>query len=149
MPLIAEPITVAVADDHEVFRQGVITLLALEPDIRVIGTAKDGGEVQGLLERARPDILLLDLRMPGTGGLEALRGLSRFELATRVIVLTASENQDEYVEAMSTGASAVMLKQHAVESLADCIRAVHEGEMWLDEEALPLPDGGFSTVVRV
>lgn len=149
MPLIAEPITVAVADDHDVFKQGVIALLALEDDIRVIGTAGDGSEVLRLLERSRPDVLLLDLRMPGMGGLAALRRLSRFDLPTRIIVLTASENQDEYVEAMSAGASAVLLKPRATDCLADCIRAVHEGEIWLDEDALPLPEGGSSSVVPV
>lgn len=149
MPLIAESITVALADDHTVFREGVTALLALEGDIQVTGKASDGREVLTLLQRSRPDVLLLDLRMPGMGGLAALQQLSRFDLPTRIIVLTASENQDEYVEAMSAGASAVLLKQRATECLPDCIRAVHRGEMWLDEDALPLPEGGSSAVVPV
>jgi DNA-binding NarL/FixJ family response regulator len=141
-------ITVAIVDDHPVFRQGVCTLLALEDDIEIVGMADDGKQALELLDHQTPDILLLDLRMPGLDGLSALRQLSRRELRTRIIVLTASEDQVEYVQAISDGASGVLLKQSAVDSLAECIRAVNAGGMWVDGEALPLPEEVQSPLVR-
>lgn len=141
-------ISVAIADDHPVFRQGVSTLLALEDDIEVVAMAEDGRAAIELLDREEPDILLLDLRMPGMDGLSALRQLSHRERRTRVIVLTASEDQVEYVQAISDGASGVLLKQTAVDSLADCIRTVNAGDIWVDCEALPLPENLDSPIVR-
>ena len=147
-PLANSKISVAIADDHPVFRQGVSTLLALEDDIEVIATAEDGRAAIELLDREDPDILLLDLRMPGMDGLSALRQMSHRERRTRVIVLTASEDQVEYVQAISDGAAGVLLKQTAVDCLADCIRTVNAGEIWVDSEALPLPESMSSPVVR-
>lgn len=144
---VSNRISVAIADDHPVFRQGVSTLLALEDDIEVVATVDDGREAIDVLDRVEPDILLLDLRMPGLDGLSALRQLSHHERRTRVIVLTASEDQVEYVQAISDGAAGVLLKQTAVDCLADCIRTVNAGEMWVDDEALPLPEDSTSTAV--
>ena len=146
--MIRTKITVAIADDHPVFRQGVSTLLGLEDDIEVVAMAEDGRGAIELLDREDPDILLLDLRMPGVDGLSALRQMSHRDRRTRVIVLTASEDQVEYVQAISDGAAGVLLKQTAVDSLADCIRMVHAGEMWVDNQALPLPEDGQTPVVR-
>jgi DNA-binding NarL/FixJ family response regulator len=146
--MVRSKITVAIADDHPVFRQGVSTLLGLEDDIEVVAMAEDGRGAIELLDREEPDILLLDLRMPGVDGLSALRQMSHRDRRTRVIVLTASEDQVEYVQAISDGASGVLLKQTAVDSLADCIRVVHAGELWVDHQALPLPEDGQSSVVR-
>ena len=140
MSTMAKTITVGVADDHPVFRRGVTTLLSLEDDIEVIGAVADGSQVEELLEKHNPDILLLDLRMPGVNGLETLRLLSKKERHTRIILLTASEDQEEYAEAVTQGASGVLLKQAASDFLPDCIRSVFEGAIWLDSEALPLPD---------
>lgn len=144
---IPSKISVAIADDHPDFRQGVSTLLALEDDIEVIAMADDGRGAIELLDREDPDILLLDLRMPGLDGLSALRQMSHRERRTKVIVLTASEDQVEYVQAISDGAAGVILKQAAVDRLADCIRSVHAGNMWVDNEALPLPENAESSVV--
>ena len=141
-------ITVAVADDHPVFRRGVTTLLSLEDDIEVLGSAADGSQVPDLLDKHDPDVLLLDLRMPGTNGLETLRNLKSKERRTRIILLTASEDQDEYAEAVAQGASGVLLKQAASDNLAECIRSVAEGAIWLDSEALPLPDEEVSPIVN-
>lgn len=146
--MASQKISVAIADDHPVFRQGVSTLLALEDDIEVIAMADDGRQAIELLDRENPDILLLDLRMPGMDGLSALRQMAHREQRTRVIVLTASEDQVEYVQAISDGAAGVLLKQTAVDSLADCIRTVNAGEIWVDCEALPLPEDLDSPIVR-
>lgn len=140
-------ITVAVADDHPVFRRGVTTLLSLEDDIEVIGSVADGSQVSAMLEKLDPDVLLLDLRMPGMNGLETLRQLSTKERRTRIILLTASEDQEEYAEAVAQGASGVLLKQAASDNLPSCIRSVAEGAIYLDSEALPLPDDLESPIV--
>jgi DNA-binding NarL/FixJ family response regulator len=142
-------ITVALADDHSVFREGVARLLELEDDIEIVGTASDGREVLKLLKSVEPDVLLLDLRMPNLDGLGALKKLATKELRTRIIVLTASEDQVQFVQAISGGASAVVLKPSASRCLPDCIRAVHAGELWLDDKALPLPDGSSSPLIPV
>lgn len=110
--------------------------------------AENGLEAIDMLGRADPDILLLDLRMPGLDGLGALRRLAHKDLRTRIIVLTASEDQIEYVQAISDGAHGVLLKQTAVDCLADCIRAVHSGDLWVDNAALPLPDESTEPAFR-
>jgi two-component system NarL family response regulator len=135
-------IRVAIADDHPVFLEGITTLLSLEPDLKVIATAANGLEAIEVFDRHKPDVLLLDLRMPGLDGLGTLRQLARRESTTKIVILTASEDQVEYVQAIADGAAGVMLKGSAVDSLADCIRSVCAGEIWLDAEALPLPEEG-------
>ena len=136
---LPEPIRVAIADDHAVFLEGITTLLSLEPDMKVVATAANGHEAIEVFESFQPEVLLLDLRMPGLDGLGALRELTRRGAATKIIVLTASEDQIEYAQAITDGAAGVMLKGSAVELLPDCIRSVCAGEIWLDTEALPLP----------
>ena len=133
------PIRVAIADDHAVFLEGIATLLSLEDDMRIVATATNGLEAIEAFDAVRPDVLLLDLRMPGLDGLSALRELSRRDSHTKIIILTASEDQVEYVQAISDGAAGVLLKGSAADMLPHCIRSVCQGEMWLDNEALPLP----------
>ena len=125
-------IRIALADDHPVFRDGVRQLLSLEPDLEVVAEANDGEEVIGILQEARPDVLLLDLSMPGLDGHTTLCKLRTETFSTKIIVLTASEDQDQHVRAVGYGASAVVLKQMATELLTASIRRVYEGEVWLD-----------------
>ena len=139
-PNAPDRIQVAAADDHPAFLEGLVALLSLEDDIEIVATAANGAEAIEAVRRHRPDILLLDLRMPGLDGLGALRRLSRVESPTRIIVLTASEDRLDYVQAISDGAAGVALKGEAVDRLADCIRAVHGGQIWLADGALPLPE---------
>lgn len=125
-------IRIALADDHPVFRDGVRQLLSLEPDLEVVAEANDGEEVIGVLKEARPDVLLLDLSMPGLDGQTTLCRLRTETFSTKIIVLTASEDQEQHVRAVGYGASAVVLKQMATELLTASIRRVYEGEVWLD-----------------
>jgi two-component system, NarL family, nitrate/nitrite response regulator NarL len=125
-------IRIALADDHTIFRDGLRRLLSLEPDFQVVAEAKDGSEVMDLLAQYEPDILLLDLRMPGIDGLALLQRIQTQKTKTRVIVLTASEDEGEYVQAMKYGTSGIVLKQTATELLIKSIRKVYEGEIWLD-----------------
>jgi DNA-binding NarL/FixJ family response regulator len=125
-------IRIVVADDHPIFRDGLCKLLALEEDFEVIAQAQDGRDVLEILQQCEPDILLLDLKMPGLDGLGTLQRLQQSRNKTRVIVLTASDDKNEFVQAMKLGTSGIVLKQTATELLIKSIRKVHAGEIWLD-----------------
>src|SRR5690348_11009186 len=125
-------IRIVVADDHPIFRDGLCRLLALEEDFEVVAQAQDGRQVLDVLQQYEPDILLLDLKMPGLDGLATLQRLQASKNRTRVIVLTASDDKNEFVQAMKLGTSGIVLKQTATELLIKSIRKVHAGEIWLD-----------------
>src|SRR5437868_2746544 len=125
-------IRIVVADDHPIFRDGLCKLLALEEDFEVVAQASDGRQVLEILQQLEPDILLLDLKMPGLDGLATLQRLQASRNKTRVIVLTASDDKNEFVQAMKLGTSGIVLKQTATELLIKSIRKVHAGEIWLD-----------------
>src|SRR5213596_1287071 len=125
-------IRIVVADDHPIFRDGLCRLLALEEDFEVVAQAQDGRQVLDVLQQFEPDILLLDLKMPGLDGLATLQRLQASKNKTRVIVLTASDDKNEFVQAMKLGTSGIVLKQTATELLIKSIRKVHAGEIWLD-----------------
>jgi DNA-binding NarL/FixJ family response regulator len=125
-------IRIVVADDHPIFRDGLCKLLALEDDFEVVAQAQDGRQVLEILQQLEPDILLLDLKMPGLDGLGTLQRLQAARNKTRVIVLTASDDKNEFVQAMKLGTSGIVLKQTATELLIKSIRKVHAGEIWLD-----------------
>ena len=127
-----QKIRIVVADDHPIFRDGLCKLLALEEDFEVVAQAQDGREVLEVLQQQTPDILLLDLKMPGLDGLATLQRLQQVKNKTRVIVLTASDDKNEFVQAMRLGTSGIVLKQTATELLIKSIRKVHAGEIWLD-----------------
>src|SRR5690242_17728592 len=125
-------IRIVVADDHPIFRDGLCRLLALEEDFEVVAQAQDGRQVLDVLQQHEPDILLLDLKMPGLDGLATLQRLQIAKNKTRVIVLTASDDKNEFVQVMKLGTSGIVLKQTATELLIKSIRKVHAGEIWLD-----------------
>jgi DNA-binding NarL/FixJ family response regulator len=127
-----QKIRIVVADDHPIFRDGLCRLLALEDDFEVVAQAQDGRQVLEILQQLEPDILLLDLKMPGLDGLATLQRLQAARNKTRVIVLTASDDKNEFVQAMKLGTSGIVLKQTATELLIKSIRKVHAGEIWLD-----------------
>jgi len=127
-------IRIAVADGHPIFRDGLCKLLDAEEDLRVVAQAENGLEVLGVLQRFEPDILLLDLRMPGLDGLATLQQLEMAQTKTLVIVLTASDDQHEFIETLKRGTFGIVPKQSIMETLISCIRHVHAGEMWLDPQ---------------
>jgi DNA-binding NarL/FixJ family response regulator len=129
---MSSKIRIVVADDHPIFRDGLCKLLALEEDFEVVAQASDGRQVLDVLQQFEPDVLLLDLKMPGLDGLATLQRLQAAKNKTRVIVLTASDDKNEFVQAMKLGTSGIVLKQTATELLIKSIRKVHAGEIWLD-----------------
>lgn len=133
MPKTRESIRVLVADDHTIFREGLCRLLEAEEDITVIGEAGTGKECLALVKKLEPDILLLDLGMPEVNGLTVLSELGGPESDIRTIVLTASEEERDYVETVRRGARGIVLKAAATERLLEGIRKVHRGEIWIDQ----------------
>jgi DNA-binding NarL/FixJ family response regulator len=125
-------IHVMVADDHVIFRQGVRKLLEGEGDISIFGEASNGDECIAMLGKLRPDIVLLDLNMPGKSGLAVLEEVNFDSLSTRAIILTAAEDDRDAVRAMRLGARGIVLKQSASDLLVKSIHRVHGGEIWLD-----------------
>jgi len=125
-------IRILIADDHPIVRDGLKKLLSLEEDFEVVGEAADGCEVLDKVQELDPDVLLLDLRMPNLDGLSALQTLQQTNKRTRVIILTASEDKNEFVQAMKLGCSGIVLKQTAPELIVKSVRKVHGGEIWLD-----------------
>ena len=125
-------IRILIADDHPIVRDGLRKLLNLEEDFEVVGEASDGREVLDKVQELDPDVLLLDLRMPNLDGLSTLQALVQLNKRTRVIVLTASEDKNEFVQAMKLGCSGIVLKQTAPDLIVKSIRKVYGGEIWLD-----------------
>src|SRR5579884_366730 len=149
MPEIKEKkkatVRIVIADDHPIVRDGLKKLLLLEDDFEVVGEAGDGREVLDKVQELDPDVLLLDLRMPNLDGLSALQALQQNNKRTRVIVLTASEDKNEFVQAMKLGCSGIVLKQTAPDLIVKSIRKVHAGEIWLDSHTTAAVMRQFST----
>lgn len=127
-------IRVLIADDHPILREALKHLLTLEQDIDVVGEAADGREVLNKVAELKPDVLLLDLRMPYLDGLAALERMQQMGSATRVLILTASEDKAEYVSAMKLGCAGIVLKQAPPDLILKSIRKVYGGEIWLDSQ---------------
>jgi DNA-binding NarL/FixJ family response regulator len=125
-------VRIVVADDHEVVRAGFAELLATRPEFIVVGTASDGAEAVRLCHELQPDIVLMDVRMPGMDGIEATRQLAGTGvIGPRIIILTTFD-LDEYVyEALRAGASGFLLKDVTAERLFDAVRVVADGEALL------------------
>jgi DNA-binding NarL/FixJ family response regulator len=120
-------IRVIVADDHPIVRSGIVGLLDLDPGVEVVGQAGDGGEAFALAADLRPDVVLMDLRMPGVSGIEATSRLTAELPGVRVLVLTTYETDDDILGAIEAGASGYLLKAAPHEEIVAGIRAVAEG----------------------
>jgi DNA-binding NarL/FixJ family response regulator len=119
-----EKIRVLVADDEERFRRVVFALLADEPDIEVVGHASDGEEAVTVAQELVPDLVLLDVRMPVMDGIEAATAIRRLLPTTKIVMLTASEEEDDVFEALKAGAGGYILKEGLVNDLAGAVRVV-------------------------
>jgi len=121
-------ITVFLADDHRMFRQGLRTLLSSTSDIEVVGEGSDGQEVLRGIEKARPDVAVLDIAMPSLTGIELARRLTKSTPRTRILLLTMHGDSYFAVEALKAGALGFMLKEESFDDLAAAIRRVARGE---------------------
>ncbi|MDT3398943.1 response regulator transcription factor [Streptomyces sp. B1866] len=121
-------ITILLADDHPVVREGLRGMLGAEPDLEVVGEASSGPQAEALSARLRPDIVLMDLRMPDGGGVESIARMTAAGLPCRVIVLTTYETDGDILRAVEAGAAGYLLKDLARAELADAVRAAARGE---------------------
>ena len=124
-------IRIVLADDHEMVRSGVRRALEAEPDMAVVGEAADGRTCVELVARLRPDVAVVDIAMPGGGGLDAIRRVSAAGLDTRMIVLSIYKNDAYLYQAFAAGARAYVLKPTLTPNLMEAIRAVRRGEYYL------------------
>lgn len=131
------PVRIVIADDHPVVRRGVRALLEDEPSFRVLGDAVDGLEACALVERFKPDVLVLDVMMPGLGGLEVTRRVGRISPRTRVVILSMHDEHSYVREAFRSGASAYVLKRSATEELVRAIAQVAGGQKYLSPDVTP------------
>jgi DNA-binding NarL/FixJ family response regulator len=125
-------IRLVLADDHAVVRQGTRELLEREPDLKVVGEAATGREAVRLAQELRPDVVIMDVRMPDLSGLEATRRIRELNLPSQVLVLTAYDD-DEYVFALlEAGAAGYLLKTAPIREVVQAVRQVHAGQSPLD-----------------
>jgi DNA-binding NarL/FixJ family response regulator len=127
------PIRIALADDHPIVLDGLAQLFGLEPDIEVVARCRDTDEALQAIRAHAPDVLVLDLLMPGGGGLELLRAIHGEAGTTRVVLLTAAVDDDQLLEAIRLGAQGVVIKDMAPQLLVDAVREVHRDGQWLEK----------------
>ncbi|GHG18895.1 response regulator [Streptomyces filamentosus] len=127
-------IRVLLVDDHQVVRRGLRTFLEVQDDIEVVGEASDGAEGVARAEELRPDVVLMDVKMPGTDGIEALKRLQALANPAKVLVVTSFTEQRTVVPALRAGASGYVYKDVDPEALAGAIRSVHAGHVLLHPE---------------
>jgi DNA-binding NarL/FixJ family response regulator len=127
-------IRVLLVDDHQVVRRGLRTFLEVQDDIEVVGEASDGAEGVAQAEELRPDVVLMDIKMPGTDGIEALRKLRELDNPAKVLIVTSFTEKRTVVPALRAGASGYVYKDVDPEALAGAIRSVHAGHVLLQPE---------------
>jgi two-component system response regulator NreC len=141
-------IRVFVADDHLILREGIASLLEKVPDIEIVGEADDGAEAVEKVERLMPDVVLMDITMPGLNGLEATRQIKQKHPGIKVLILTMHET-DQYLAGMlQAGASGYVVKSTATSELISAIRAVHQGDVYLYASIARMLVGDYLQKVR-
>jgi DNA-binding NarL/FixJ family response regulator len=125
-------IRLLLADDHPIVLDGLEQLFRFEEDCTVVGRCRDGAETLRRLQELRPDVLVLDVRMPRGDGLEVLRAIAEGDVPTRVVLLTAAIDDDELLTAIRAGAQGVVLKEAAPERLVEAVRRVAAGGTWIE-----------------
>jgi DNA-binding NarL/FixJ family response regulator len=133
---------IVLADDHQVVRQGIRALLEREPDFSVVGETSDGLQVADLVDRTRPDVLVVDLVMPGLGGLDVARDVNRRFPKTRIVILSMHSSEPFVLQALRNGAAAYVLKESSASELVQAIRAVLAGRRYLSP---PLSEKAIDT----
>jgi two-component system NarL family response regulator len=139
---------VLIVDDHAVFRRGLELVLAEEADLQIVGEAADGLEA---IERAAdllPDVIVMDVRMPGVGGIEAARRIRHAQPATKIVMLTGSEDEEDLFAAVRVGATGYLLKEAAIEEVAGAVRAVARGQALITPSMATKLLGEFNLLSR-
>ena len=125
-----------IADDHPIVLDGLVQLFTSDKDFDVVSRCSTGDEALAALRRLRPDVAVLDIRMPGINGIELLRHAYEESLPTRVVLLTAEISDESVLEAVRLGVAGIVLKEMAPRVMVQSVRAVAAGEKWLDDGAM-------------
>jgi DNA-binding NarL/FixJ family response regulator len=129
-----KPVRVILADDHTLVRAGIRALLEKLPEVKVLGEASNGREALDLVKTHKPDVVLMDITMPGLNGLEAAARMAKEFPAVRVIILSMHNNEEYYWRALKAGAAGYLLKKAATAELAVALQRVIHGEIYLSQE---------------
>jgi len=138
-------IRVVLVDDHPIVLHGLQQLFERHNEFKVVAACPDGDSALEAVRGTQPDVLVLDLRMPGTGGLDVLRTMASEHMTCRTVLLTAAIRDEDAVQAVQLGAKGIVLKDSQPESLLECVRRVHRGEQWIDRDTL---DRAIGTVYQ-
>jgi DNA-binding NarL/FixJ family response regulator len=130
-PISEAKIRVVVADDHPVVREGIMANVNPQPDMAVIAEARDGTEAVAVIKSESPDIVLLDLRMPGMDGLDVVAQVRTMKLQSKVIIMTTFQSDEDVHRSIKAGARGYLLKDSSREEILDAIRRVNLGETYL------------------
>ena len=130
------PVRLVLADDHPIVLDGLEQMFRAQTDFTVVARCQDGTETLRAVRQHRPDVLLLDIRMPAPDGLQVVRQLQGEGLPTRIVLLTAELEDDTVLEAVRLGVQGVVLKEMAPQMLMECVRKVAAGEQWIERRSL-------------
>jgi DNA-binding NarL/FixJ family response regulator len=143
-----EPIRTMIVDDHALFRRGLEMVLDSEDDIELVGQASDGNEAVQKAGEALPDIVLMDIRMPRSSGIEACRAMKEVAPSAKIVMLTISDEEEDLFEAIRAGASGYLLKDLPLDEVAETVRAVHGGQSLINPSMAGKLLTEFATLAR-
>jgi DNA-binding NarL/FixJ family response regulator len=143
-----DPIRVLVVDDHALFRRGLQMVLGAEDDIEVVGEASDGTEALKVAAETTPDIVLMDVRMPRRGGIDATMAIKEAVPSAKIIMLTISDEEGDLFDAIKAGAMGYLLKEISIEEVASAVRAVFTGQSLISPSMASKLLNEFATMVR-
>ena len=143
-----ERIRLLIADDHELFRRGLRMVLEDEDDIEVIDEAGDGEQAVEMAREHAPDVVVMDVRMPGLTGIQAARRIKEEEPGTKILVLTISDEEDDLYEAIKAGANGYLLKEISIDEIAHAVRSVHSGQSLISPSMASKLLDEFSAMIK-
>jgi DNA-binding NarL/FixJ family response regulator len=143
-----EPIRTLIVDDHALFRRGLEMVLAAEEDIELVGEASDGEEAVKKAGESLPDVVLMDIRMPRSSGIEACRAMKEVVPSAKIVILTISDEEEDLFEAIRAGASGYLLKDIPLDEVAETVRAVHGGQSLINPSMAGKLLHEFATLAR-
>jgi len=148
VPVSDEPISVLIVDDHALFRRGLVMVLEQEKDIDLVGEAGDGAEAVQIAQDTMPDVVLMDVRMPRRGGIEATSQIKAIAPHTKILMLTISDEEADLYDAIKAGASGYLLKEISIDEVASAIRQVNAGQSMISPSMASKLLTEFATMVK-
>jgi DNA-binding NarL/FixJ family response regulator len=143
-----DAIRVMIVDDHALFRRGLQMVLEQEPDIEVVGEAGDGGDALAMAQDKMPEVVLMDVRMPGRGGIDATEKIKEAMPHVKILMLTVSDEEADLFDALKAGASGYLLKDTSIEEVADAVRKVSRDESLISPSMANKLVSEFTSMVK-